>query len=438
MRSLAILGNITDGQSWVGRNEAWTRPALYRVVGSLRAPRARPVMKRPASSVSEAGERPRVLVAEDDADLLEIVTTLLEESGYRVVGASTGGVAVDRIRDGDIDIVLTDIEMPDANGVDVLREVREHNLDTPVILMTGNPTVPTAVEAMRLGALGYLVKPVAPAELLEAVSQAFGLVRLARLRRRAVAEFGTDPRVIADQAGLEATFSSARAGLWMAYQPVMTRDGTCFGYEALLRTTATAVPHPGAFLDIAQRLGKIVELGRQVRAAVAQDLATASGVAFVNLHPFDLGDRELGSESDPLAVWADRVVLEITERASLDGVPDLRGVIARLRARGFRIAVDDLGAGYAALSSFASLEPNLVKLDMSLIRDIDQNQTKRKLVASMTALCRDLGILVVAEGIETEAEREVVMESGCDLLQGFLLGRPAPRPVGGGAPAQPS
>jgi EAL domain-containing protein (putative c-di-GMP-specific phosphodiesterase class I) len=311
--------------------------------------------------------------------------------------------------------------------VDVLRSVRERSLDTPVILMTGNPTVPTAVEALKLGAVGYLSKPVSAVQLLEAVSEAWGLVRLMRLRRQAVAELGGDGRFIADRAGLEAVFGKACAGLWTAYQPVMwARDGSCFGHEALLRTTAPDVPHPGAFLDIAERLRRVPELGRQARASVARDLDMLAGAVLVNLHPVELGEAELGAGTDPLSLHADRIVLEITERASLDGVGDLREIVGRLRARGFRIAVDDLGAGYAALSSFASLEPDIVKLDMSLVRGIDSHPTRRKLVASMAELCRDLDILVVAEGIETEAERDVVVELGCDLLQGFLLGRPAP------------
>lgn len=83
-----------------------------------------------------------------------------------------------------------------------------------------------------------------------------------------------------------------------------------------------------------------------------------------------------------------------------------------------------LGAGYAGLTSFVSLEPELVKLDMSLVRDADKSSTKRKLIRSMATLCRDLGITVVAEGVETVAERDVVMELGCELLQGYLLAKP--------------
>jgi EAL domain-containing protein (putative c-di-GMP-specific phosphodiesterase class I) len=121
---------------------------------------------------------------------------------------------------------------------------------------------------------------------------------------------------------------------------------------------------------------------------------------------------------------ADRVVLEITERASLDGVDDARNKVARLRKMGFRIAVDDLGAGYAGLTSFATLEPEFVKLDMTLVRGIDQSPTKQKLVRSVSGLCKELGMMVVGEGVETRAERDILVGCGCDLLQGYLIARP--------------
>jgi len=117
-------------------------------------------------------------------------------------------------------------------------------------------------------------------------------------------------------------------------------------------------------------------------------------------------------------------VLELTERAPLDSVPDLRTRVGRLRDLGFRIALDDVGAGYAGLSSFTALQPEIAKLDMSLVRGIDTDPVKRTLVASMARLCKDLGILVVAEGIETAAEYDAAIASGCDLLQGFWIGVP--------------
>jgi EAL domain-containing protein (putative c-di-GMP-specific phosphodiesterase class I) len=122
---------------------------------------------------------------------------------------------------------------------------------------------------------------------------------------------------------------------------------------------------------------------------------------------------------------ANRVVLEVTERASLDHIGGLSSKLAQLRALGFQIALDDLGAGYAGLNSFTQLEPEFVKLDMSLIRDIDQISNKRKIVRSMVGLCRDLGKQIIAEGIERVEERDVCVDLGCDLLQGYLFSKPA-------------
>jgi EAL domain-containing protein (putative c-di-GMP-specific phosphodiesterase class I) len=90
------------------------------------------------------------------------------------------------------------------------------------------------------------------------------------------------------------------------------------------------------------------------------------------------------------------------------------------------VAIDDLGAGYAGLSYFALLTPEVVKLDITLVRNIHSEEIKRKLVGSLTSLCKELGMLVVAEGVETAEERDATMELGCDLLQGFFFAKPAP------------
>jgi EAL domain-containing protein (putative c-di-GMP-specific phosphodiesterase class I) len=121
---------------------------------------------------------------------------------------------------------------------------------------------------------------------------------------------------------------------------------------------------------------------------------------------------------------AHRIFLEITERAAIHNVLEIRDRVAQLRRAGYRIAVDDLGAGYAGLTSFATLEPDVVKLDMALTQGSDTNPVKRRLIRAMRGVCDDLGILIVAEGIETAAERDTVTELGCDFVQGFFLATP--------------
>ncbi len=152
--------------------------------------------------------------------------------------------------------------------------------------------------------------------------------------------------------------------------------------------------------------------------------STTNEMLFVNLHVTDLMDPWLSAPEAPLSKIAHRVVLEVTERSSLDEVKDVRARVAALREMGFRIAVDDLGAGYAGLTSFTLLEPEIVKLDMTLVRDVHRNSTKQKVIRSMTALAQDMGMTVVAEGVETTEERDTLIDLDCDLLQGFLFARP--------------
>jgi EAL domain-containing protein (putative c-di-GMP-specific phosphodiesterase class I) len=297
-----------------------------------------------------------------------------------------------------------------------------------VILVTGYSDFDSAAEAIEIGAFRYLQKPVELDELAKAVGQAARVCRMARLRREAYLYLQRVGLPVGYQAGLEARFESALARLWMAFQPIVDwSERRVVGYEALVRSGDETLPDPGALLDAAERLGRLDDLGRAIRSSVSEVVRTTPDEVdfFVNFHSQDLMDDGLFSPVAPLSVVARRVVLEITERASLDAIDDVRQRVARLRNLGYRIAVDDLGAGYAGLTSFAQLEPEVVKLDMALIRDVHLEATKRTLVESMAGICRQMNVSVVAEGVESEAERDTLAAAGCPLFQGFLFGKPA-------------
>jgi EAL domain-containing protein (putative c-di-GMP-specific phosphodiesterase class I) len=262
--------------------------------------------------------------------------------------------------------------------------------------------------------------------LLEVVEKATCLHRMATMRRRSQ-EYLTPHSVRNDIAVLRSNFDRALASLWLAFQPIVyASSNEVFGYEALLRSNEKSLPHPGAVLDAAEKLGELDTLGRTIRARAAEAMVDAppNAALFVNIHTTDLTDPDLLSPDAPLSKIASRVVLEITERSSIDQVPDVRGLVGQLRKLGYRIAVDDLGAGYAGLTSFAMLEPEIVKLDMSLIRDVHDSPTRQKLIHSMTTLCKDMGMMVVGEGVETIEERKCLEGLHCDLLQGYLIARP--------------
>lgn len=229
---------------------------------------------------------------------------------------------------------------------------------------------------------------------------------------------------------LETKFEKCLATLNMHFQPIVRADTRKrFGYEALMRSTDKALPHPGAILDAAERLERIPTLGRAIRGQTAKVIAAAEaerGVVFINLHLLDLFDKQLTSAFAPLSRVASRVVLEITERTSLEGQLDLPYRVAELRELGFRIAIDDLGSGHARMGTFSAADTDFVKLDMSLVRDVHKHQMKQRLIRSITDLCRAQGTMVIGEGVETEDEATVLVDLGCDLLQGYLIARPAP------------
>jgi EAL domain-containing protein (putative c-di-GMP-specific phosphodiesterase class I) len=374
-----------------------------------------------------AQNRARILVVDDEDALRRAMQRILERAGYEVVTAANGREAIRWLDDiATLDAIVSDLRMPEMNGLELLRAVRSRDLDLPVLLVTAAPDVASAIEAIDFGAYKYIPKPVDHELICESVQRAVALRRMARVKREGLALLGQSNVRAADRAGLESSFDGVLRTLWMAYQPIVhAADGTVFGYEALLRANEPSLPHPGAILDAAERLDRLPALGRAVRAAAAAPMAQVPGaVLFVNLHTRDLADETLFSAESPLARIAPNVILEITERASLDEVSDVRDRVARLRAMGFRLAVDDLGAGYAGLTSFATLEPEIIKLDMSLVRDVDTNPVKRRVVGQMTTLAHDLHVLVVAEGVETLAERNMLVSLGCDLLQGYLLAKP--------------
>lgn len=228
-------------------------------------------------------------------------------------------------------------------------------------------------------------------------------------------------------ASMEELFDRAMKGVWIAFQPVVRFSrGDVFGFEALVRSVEPALPGPDALFDAATRLGMLDELGRAIRRSVAtaSRRAPPGVLLLVNVHAHDLLDEDLFDPRAPLSKIADGVVLEITERVSLDDIPEVKERVARLRRLGFRIALDDIGAGYAGLGAFAQLEPDIVKLDMLFTRDVETDATKQQMVKAMTSLCGGLCKDVIAEGVETELERNTLLELGCDLQQGYYFARP--------------
>lgn len=211
------------------------------------------------------------------------------------------------------------------------------------------------------------------------------------------------------------------------YQPIFDLEhDRVIGFEALTRFTATPARAPDAWFADAGRVGLGAQLeSATMRAALAilPDLPAGVRLA-LNVSPDAL---LAGAVTEALRqVELGRIVLEVTEHAEVSEYTALRRVIDPMRARGLLLAVDDAGAGYSSFRHILRLEPDVIKLDIALVRDIDLDRTRRALAAALIRFARETGSRVVAEGVETEAELAALRELRVDEAQGYLLGRPMP------------
>ena len=403
-----------------------------RIGGVLRDPRwhrirnAQAAMATPTNPPYAPDASCHVLLVDDDASVQRLYARALRRVGYEetTAGDVTSGLGVVRDAGIDIDVVVTDMALPDGTGIDVLDVVRAERPAVPVIFVTGSTEVELAVRALERGALRYLMKPVDGTVLCQAVEAARRIATALTSGYGAVDAFGAAGR---DLANLDVRFDSALEGLSVAYQPIVSwSQRKLVAYEALVRTREASLRRPDRFVIAAERLGRLNDLGRRVRNSVARTAAELPpGVdVHVNLHPMDLTDPELFDRAAPLTRVAHNVVLELTERTALDRLGDVRDRVEELRGLGFRIALDDLGAGYASLSSLALLRPEQVKLDLSLVRGIARDLTRQVLVGAVREVCARMGMSLICEGVEDGTDLAALVTAGCDMLQGFLFARP--------------
>jgi len=382
-----------------------------------------------ASAPSVDPRSPSVLLIEDDHALRRALAAVLETRGLKAIEADTGAAGLAVLNAEAIQVVVVDINLPDVDGVELLAAIRKRDPLLPTLVMTGIPSVENAQRALRGRATAFLTKPVVPSTFVEEVERAVNQGQVARLQQKLLMSKAGSGEMLNDLAATEKAFNESVAGLHMAFQPiVLAHDRSIYAYEALMRSRGPYA-NPGEFLAAAEALDRVIELGRTVRQSIARTLEEHRErfePIIVNLHPMEIRSEILTHEDEPLLPFASRIVLEVTERAQLSSTQDLVETVQVLRAAGYRIALDDLGEGYAGLSWLVKLTPDIAKLDMSLVRDIQGSRMKRELVSFLVSTCRRARTRVVAEGVETAAEEKVLRDLGCELLQGYRFARPGP------------
>jgi EAL domain-containing protein (putative c-di-GMP-specific phosphodiesterase class I)/CheY-like chemotaxis protein len=370
----------------------------------------------------------RVLVIDDEPAVLKAIGMVLQRRGFSVDTMSSAKQALSQIPQQRYHAILSDIIMPEMTGVEFLRELRRHDLDVPVILMTAGPTLDSAIDAIEYGAQQYLLKPVEPDALVKAVGRAVALGELARAKRDALVGGARKTVSLSERADLEAVLKRAYDTIRIAFQPVVSlKSKSLLGYEALMRCDETLFASYGALLAASERVAWRPIMARTIYqriAAACSDLPD-NAVLFVNVHPWDAQEGLLTGPEAPLEPLAQSIVLEIGDRTPQAHLDAFAISVPALRGAGFRIAVDDLGTGGSGMVSFGKLSPDFVKLDRKLISALDTDEANAKMTRGMYALCRELGVPVIAEGVETVAERDALVKIGADLAQGHAFGEPS-------------
>jgi EAL domain-containing protein (putative c-di-GMP-specific phosphodiesterase class I) len=218
--------------------------------------------------------------------------------------------------------------------------------------------------------------------------------------------------------------------IYPVYQPIVDIDrAKVFAFEALMRAHHPLVAGPLLLLGYADKFNILRDVSQLMHEATSRALPhlERGQRLFLNLHPADYQEySDLERRSNPFyGLDPSHFVFEVTERYYVEDRYGLSTLLHYYKSLGFQVAIDDLGSGYSSLNMLTTLEPDYIKLDMSLIRDIDKSDRRRKLVKSLLYFCNQIGCACIAEGVETREEFRVLEDLGCRLIQGFLLARPA-------------
>ncbi|NBN79630.1 EAL domain-containing protein [Microvirga tunisiensis] len=218
------------------------------------------------------------------------------------------------------------------------------------------------------------------------------------------------------------------------YQPIIdARTGQVCHLEALLRWhhPERGLLAPGAFLDVAEETGLIDPIGSWVLQRAVHDACGWDGIGVsVNVCATQVSSGTLPQEVESLlaetGLAPSRLMLEITETVMMERSDSIDAVISRLSALGVSLAIDDFGTGYSSLSSLHHHRFQTLKIDRSFVGRLDTDPKAQAIIGSLVGLARTLDMTVVAEGVETEDQKAMLVNSGCQMLQGYLFSRPKP------------
>ncbi|MEA2421532.1 MAG: hypothetical protein QOF55_631, partial [Thermoleophilaceae bacterium] len=392
--------------------------------------------------VPRAGPFTVVLADGDPAFLDALSLVIQQEPGFDLVGKArdtTGAIRAAALYKPDL--ALVDWQVPGAGGAVAAAEIARSSPATRVVALAASSGREAVLQMLRAGAASYVVKSVTAHNLVEilrltaaggaALSPEVGPGLIEELVDHVARSGAGDER---DAERLARVRSVIDEGAFeIAYQPIIgLTDDRVIGVEALARFDTSPMRSPDVWFADAVAMGLGTELdmaAAQKALRIVPDLPAGVDL-FLNVWPESIFSDRFASVM--AGVEAESVVVELTEHAPVQDYDRLTHAIGALRDSGFRVSVDDVGAGYSSLRHLLNVRPDVLKIDISLCRFIGSDRARQVLAGAVASLGRELGATVMAEGIETSAELQAVRDLGIDAAQGHYLGRPERRE--GGSP----
>ena len=368
----------------------------------------------------------QILIVDDEKSITQMLAMLLETRGYQVNIAYSGREAIEIANQNNLDLILLDLILPDLEGFEVCRRLKEekstHNI--PIIILSAKYLYEDKVEGLYLGADDYLTKPFDHEELF---------ARIEAVMRRGFFGNLEGGKEGSEQIILELRKIIDEELIVPFYQPIYLLDSMkVFGLEVLSRPrTQTVLSNPEFLFKAALQFGLYPDLEmlswRKAVSPLASQLQNHK--LFLNCNPYLVeGPKFLKVKSifEECSISPNNVILEITERSAIADFKAFYECLLHYKECGFKIAVDDVGGGYASLEAIVETRPDVVKIDRHIVNNLKNDLFKRSIVKFIVNFCKENKIFAVAEGIENKEDLQVLMELGVDAGQGYYLFRPTP------------
>ena len=365
-----------------------------------------------------------ILIVDDEPAVSQLLTILLTSHGYRTKVASTGRQALDSVTPN-TDLILLDMLLPDSQGMKICQQLKSnsHSKDIPIIIISGQQNKSDRIESLYLGAEDYLTKPFEPEELFARMD-----VVLRRQNGRSSDENSPEHQ----ETICELKRIIDEESVNVRFQPIyFLKPMRLLGLEMLSRPqTTTPMLNPEVFFKAALKYGVYYEvemIGWRKALKIASESFDGRQKLFLNCDPYLVESEKFRKVKEMFSAFgmsSNEVFLEITERSAVVAFDVFYDRLREYRQNGFKIAVDDLGAGYSSLESIIEIRPEAIKLDRHIVIGVSSDPYKSSIVKLFVAFCRENGIICVAEGIETKEDFDTLINLGVDAGQGYFLCRP--------------